>query len=66
VRIKTIPNGKVDFSRAYEKFKKSDAAATWFLHASKCMILNGSTKNPDMRPTQLSLDEVIEIVKNNL
>ncbi len=66
VRIKTIPNGKVDFSKAYEKFKALDPAATWFLHSSKCMILNGSTKNPNMRPTKLTLPEIIKIVKENL
>jgi hypothetical protein len=66
VRIKTIPNGKVDLSRAYSALQKADPTATWFLHSSKCMILNGSTKNPNMRPTKLGLNEIIDIVKANI
>jgi uncharacterized UPF0160 family protein len=66
VRIKTIPNGKIDLTRTYSALQKSDPTATWFLHSSKCMILNGSTKNPNMKPTKLALNEIIEIVKDNV
>lgn len=66
VRIKAIPSGKVDLKKAYESLKAKDPAATWFLHVSHCMILNGSTKNPDMKPTHLSLTEVVNIVKDSL
>lgn len=66
VRIKTIPNGKIDLSSVYSALQKKDPEATWFLHSSKCMILNGSTKNPKMRPTSLSLTEIIEIIKSNI
>lgn len=66
VRIKAIPNGKVDLTRIYEVLKRQDSEATWFLHASKCIVLNGSTKNPDMKPTRLSLEQIVEIVKKNI
>ncbi len=68
VRIKTLPATKeskgADLTSAYETFKKIDPDATWFLHISKKMLLNGSAKNPTMKPTKLSLDELIEVVKN--
>lgn len=63
VRIKGMPGSNVDFTKAYEVLKKKDPQATWFLHASKKILLNGTTKNPDMRPTKLSLNEIIEVLK---
>lgn len=65
VRIKSLPVPEIDLTSVYTALKEKDTQATWFLHASKHMILNGSTKNPDMRPSLLTLDELIEIVKTN-
>jgi len=72
VRIKARPDedqdsktkdGKLDLTLVYEKLKKMDPQATWFLHVSKKMLLNGTTKNPKMKPTKLSLDAIIEVIK---
>ena len=54
----------VDFSTAAEKLRQKDPQATWFLHASKKLLLNGSTVNPSMVPTKLSLIEVVEVLKS--
>jgi len=62
VRIKSLPLKTIDLTPVYEKLKEKDSNATWFLHASKHMILNGSTKNPNMRPSSLTLPEIIAIV----
>ena len=64
VRIKSLPNPKIDLTRVAEELKKADPQATWYLHVSKHQLLNGSTKNPKMKPTKLSLREIIEILKN--
>jgi len=68
IRIKTLPDkdGKkgADLSLVYEKLKKMDPNATWFLHVSKKMLLNGTPKNPKMIPTKLSLGDIIEVIKN--
>jgi len=61
--IKTIPNDDIDLTAIYEVLLKKDATATWFLHPSKHMLLNGSAKNPDMKPTSLSLEALIAEVK---
>ncbi len=53
----------IDLTPVYEKVKELDPDATWFLHASKRMLLNGSSKNPEMRGSILSLDQVIEVLK---
>lgn len=75
VRIKAKPDKRakgegesakgleIDLTEAYESLKKLDPEATWFLHASKRMLLNGSSKNPDMKGTNLTLDQVIDVLK---
>jgi hypothetical protein len=62
VRIKSLPLPTIDLTDVYTTLKTRDPEATWFLHASRHMILNGSTKNPEMRPSSLTLDELIHIV----
>lgn len=63
VRIKTQPNEKYDLTDLYNRIVKVDTKATWFLHASKNMLLNGSTKNPNSIPSKLTLPRLIEILK---
>lgn len=63
IRIKGRPETDVDFTQSYEALKQKDPEATWYLHSSKKILLNGTTKNPDMRPTKLSLQEIIEVLK---
>lgn len=68
VRIKARPNDSqnskgVDLTLACEKLSKMDPSATWFLHVSKKMLLNGTPKNPKMKPTKLSLSDIIEVLK---
>ncbi|HVZ66717.1 MAG TPA: hypothetical protein VG917_00475 [Patescibacteria group bacterium] len=54
----------VDLTPVYEKLKKMDPEASWYLHVSKRMLLNGSTKNPDMKGSNLTLDQVVEVLQN--
>ncbi len=56
---------EIDLTPVYEKLKKMDPDATWYLHVSKRMLLNGSTKNPQMRGSKLSLSEVVEVLQNS-
>jgi len=63
VRIKTLPSKKNDLTILYDKLISIDKKATWFLHISKNMLLNGSSKNPKAVPTKLTLPQVIEIIK---
>jgi len=69
IRIKARPEAKspkengIDLTLVHEKLKKMDPQATWFLHVSKKMLLNGTVKNPKMVPTKLSLEEIIKVVE---
>ena len=53
----------VDLTPIYEQVRSLDSQATWFLHPSKCLLLNGSTKNPKMVASKLSLEEIIGILQ---
>lgn len=67
VRIKARPaelNKDIDLTPVYEKLKEMDPDATWFLHISKKMLLNGTTKNPTMKATTLTLNQIIEVLKS--
>lgn len=78
VRIKALPDKRntdnpdekqelvrtIDLTPYYVKLKKMDPEASWFLHASKRMLLNGSSKNPTMNGTKLSLEQVVELLQN--
>ena len=63
IRIKTLPLAKYDLTPLYEKIIKVDKKATWFLHVSRHMLLNGSSKNPDFIPSSLSSAQLIAIIK---
>ncbi len=63
VRIKANPKFEIDLTNTYEQLKKMDPDATWFLHVSKKMLLNGTPKNPKMKPTRLKIDEIINVLK---
>lgn len=63
IRINALPKKAINLEPLARILEKKDPAATWFLHASKRLLLNGSTTNPDMKPTKLSLKEIIEIIK---
>lgn len=62
LRIKTLPESPADLSACYNIYKKKDPEATWYLHPSHKMLLNGSMKNPDCRPTKLTLREIIKVL----
>ena len=63
VRIKAVPGSDVDLTGVCDTLKKKDSQATWFLHISKKMLRNGTIKNPKMKPTMLSLSDIINVLK---
>lgn len=71
IRIKAMPDKRgedslgIDLTPVYEKLKAMDPDASWFLHVSKRMLLNGSSKNPEMKVSHLTLEQVIAVLKNN-
>lgn len=63
-RIKTLPDKKFSLKPVYEKILIKDKKGSWFFHISEHMLLNGSSGNPKLIPTSLSLNKIIEIIKS--
>jgi len=63
VRVTGDSRRGVDLTQAYAVCQKEDPLATWFLHSSKVLLRNGSTRNPKMRATKLTVPEMIQILR---
>lgn len=66
VSVKSLPTPEMDLTQLYEVLRKNEPEATWFLHASRNMVLNGSSKNPDMKPSNKSFTELVKLLTENL
>lgn len=69
VRIKAVPykegvTPNVDLGLLHKQLEKMDPQASWFLHVSGKMLLNGTPKNPKMIPTKLRIDQIISVLEN--
>jgi len=65
IRIKATPRSNIDLTAVYKEILKVDSVGTWFLHASKRMLLNGSSK-ANQNPSPLSLVQVVKICQRVL
>lgn len=63
LRIKSLPLKKLNLTPLYKKLLKVDPKATWYLHPSKNILLNGSYSNPKTRPASLSLKKIIALIR---
>ncbi|MEN9327397.1 MAG: hypothetical protein RI947_205 [Candidatus Parcubacteria bacterium] len=63
LNIKTFPKPENDLTPVYNKLKELDPEASWFLHASTYILLNGWVGRPDTHPTTLSLPQIVDIIK---
>lgn len=53
----------VDLSEVYEVVRKKEPDASWFFHHSKRLLLCGSSSATEFIPSQLTLEQMIELVK---
>jgi hypothetical protein len=63
VRIKARPDAPFDLRDVAPKIIEADPKATWFAHGSGKMLINGSKKHRNQVPSSLSINQVIEILK---
>lgn len=69
VRIKAMPfkegvTKDINLTLVSEQLRKMDPEATWFLHVSNKMLLNGTPKNPKMVPTRLTIDQIVKVIES--
>jgi len=65
-RIKVRPDVSITLEKVYDAICKKDTSGYWFFHKSGKMVLNGSSKNPDSKPTTLTLQELIHLTLESL
>ena len=58
IRIKARPDADLILKPLYEKIQTIDHDGTWFYHGSGKMLLNGSQKTHNQKPSPLNLDQV--------
>ncbi|OGJ16377.1 MAG: hypothetical protein A2632_02760 [Candidatus Pacebacteria bacterium RIFCSPHIGHO2_01_FULL_46_16] len=63
VRIKVRPDSSMTLEKLYEAILSRDSMGSWYYHPSGKMLINGSRKQTLQKPTPLSLEEIIALVK---
>jgi hypothetical protein len=63
LRIKARPDSTLDLSALHERIKTVDTVGTWYFHPSGKMLINGSRKHRNQKPSPLSLDTIVAITK---
>lgn len=63
IRIKARPDIDIDLKPLHEEILKMDNDGTWYYHPSGKMLINGSRKHRNQKPSQLSLNQVIALIK---
>ena len=66
MRIKVRPDSEIILKPLYDVIKTEDSEATWFYHPSGKMLLNGSRKKKDQKPSELDINRVIKLAKASL
>lgn len=63
IRIKVRPDSPLELSKLYQRIIAADNKGTWFFHGSGKMLLNGSQKNRDQKPSPLTLEQMVVLIK---
>jgi hypothetical protein len=61
--IKSDPKSNVDLTEAFAKASELEPTS-WYLHQSKKMLISSVSRDSDRTPTSLTLQQLIELVKN--
>lgn len=63
MRIKAVPDQKIDLTPLYEEIKTVDQTGSWFFHPARTMLINHSEKSVHGKPTPLSLQRVVGMIE---
>jgi len=64
IRIKAVPGKDIDLTPVYRKVTAKDIIGRWYFHPGKTMLLNGSSKEMNRKPSPLTLQEIIDIFQS--
>lgn len=63
IRIKARPDVDITLKPLSDRIAQVDTKGTWYFHPSGKMLINGSHKHRNQTPSPLSLDQVVELIK---
>lgn len=63
IRIKARPDSDIDLKALADEISLIDSTGTWYYHPGGKMLINGSEKHRDQKPSPLSLNQVVELIK---
>jgi len=63
IRIKARPDAQLDLISLHKKILQIDHVGTWYYHPSGKMLLNGSKKHRNQRPSSITVQQVVDLVK---
>ena len=63
MNIKARPDVDIVLEDLYQAIIEQDTEGSWFYHNSGKMLINGSRKHRNQKPTPLSLTQVVAMVK---
>ena len=63
IRVKVRPDCQIDLKELSIKILELDQKGTWYYHPSGKMLLNGSSKHCNQEPTQLTIEQIINLIK---
>lgn len=63
IRIKARPDADLDLKDLADEIKEVDQVGTWYYHPSGKMLINGSRKHRNQKPSPLSLQQVIKLTQ---
>jgi hypothetical protein len=65
VRIKARPDSQINLDKLYTAILAQDTIGSWYNHPSGKMLINSSRKMTAQKPTPLSLETIIDLVKEH-
>ena len=66
IRIKVRPDSNIVLKPLEKAIREVDEEGTWFYHPSGKMLINGSRKHKNQKPSKLSIDEVVKLAQETL
>lgn len=64
--LRAAPDAKIDFAALSETVRALEPKTSWFLHHTKKMLLNGSTSAPHVVKSRLSLEKLVDLLKDSV
>lgn len=62
MKIKSAPKKEIDLKLLYDKIVDAGEKDRWYFHPGGHMLINGSSKNSEVEPTRLSLDDIVKLI----